>query len=290
MNMEQLREDLESIQLPNIDITQRVLQHIRTHKQRNKRNQRITAAVIILVFTAVTLQFQQITAVAESFYRTIRISLNNDVLIINSLSTIPFEVEGLVWVGSKREGNRVGTKYYSSIMDAEDELNIRILRNALSADMNRLNRIPFIYFEANKNADLLFHSHFVGDLKDYTETIYENGDIRTSYKADNETVYQFPLSMKISFFTGGGENIDNDNWEFFNYKEQYVSPLNGITAYFMKHDGIIALGEVKSSLRLAAGEIDFAAVFVHDNLIYTISGNVPSDEMKRIIDAFIPSD
>ncbi|MGI2294059.1 hypothetical protein [Paenibacillus sp. GXUN7292] len=28
-------------------------------------------------------------------------------------------------------------------------------------------------------------------------------------------------------------------------------------------------------------------VFAHENLFYTISGNIPSSEMKKIIDSFV---
>ncbi|HCS72726.1 MAG TPA: hypothetical protein DIW17_02490 [Clostridiales bacterium] len=112
------------------------------------------------------------------------------------------------------------------------------------------------------------------------------GDLYYSYKADG-TVYKSPLDISVSFLTGSGEDMVNQNWEFFDYKEKYTSPTNGITAYLMKYGGGIALGEEQIKLRSAAGEADSVTVFVNDNLLYTISGNIPSDEMKRIVDGFI---
>lgn len=293
MNMELIREQLEGIETPEINLTHHdILNEIHARKNKRRSNLRIITIVAILFIAIGTTQYQQISAFAGSLYRNITFSLNNETLVIDNLGTIPIEIGELNWLGNrqnKREGTRVGSKDYTDINALEEELGVSILRNSISIDMSRHSRIPLVYFEKTNIAELIFHRHFIGDLKDYKETIAKNGDLSYSYKTD-DTVYKSPLSMVVSFLTGSGNDLENQDWEFFDYAEKYTSPINGITAYLMKYGGSIALGEEEIELRSAAGEADLVTVFVNDNLLYTISGNVPSDEMKRIVDGFIISE
>jgi hypothetical protein len=293
MNMELIRKQLEGIETPEVNLTHHdILNEIRARKNRRRSNLRIVAIVAVLFIAVGTTQYQQISAFAGSLYRNITFSLNNDTLVIENLGTIPIEIGELNWLGNrneKREGTRVGSKAYADINALEEELGISILRNSISIDMSRHSRIPFVYFEKTNIVELIFQRHFIGDLKDYKETIEENGDLSYSYKTDG-SVYKSPLDMSVSFLTGNGENLENNSWEFFDYEEKYTSPINGITAYLMKYGGSITLGEEEIELRLAAGEADSVIVFVDDNLLYTIAGNVPSDDMKRIVDGFIISE
>lgn len=287
MNIELIREQLKGIEVEEICMADEILNKIRARKQKRRLNLRVAAIIACLFISIGTIQFQQISAFAESLYRNIIISLNNDTIVINNLGTTPIELKGFSWLGSK--GTRIGTKYYPGIKAVEEELGISVLYNPISVDMNRHTQIPLIYFESRNIAELIFHRHFIGDLKNYNETILENGDLQYSYETD-DTIYKSPLSMTISLITGSGGDLENHNWEFFDYEEKYISPVNGITAYLMKYAGSIGLGDEKIALRSAAGETNSIIVFANDNLLYTISGNVPSDEMKRIVDGFIISD
>ncbi|GBG07657.1 hypothetical protein PAT3040_02213 [Paenibacillus agaridevorans] len=282
MNMELIRKQLEEITPPEMRFKQHVLQQIRIRRQIRKRNMQISAAVVLLVAIIGTVQFQQITAMAENVYRSIQILLHNETLVIdNNLEMIPIEVNGLTWVG--KQPNRVGYKSYTDINAAEDELKIKLLHNTMSNE----SAVDFGYFEKRNMAELLLRYFFIGDLKNFSETILENGDRQHRYSADHDTVYKSPVNMKVSFFTGRGAEYEMDNLDTYNYEEKYISPVNGITAYLLK-DTFQATSDESSLLMYAAGSItEKLTVFVHDNLLYTIYGNIPSSEMKKIIDAFV---
>ncbi|MEN6316200.1 MAG: hypothetical protein ABFD25_18360 [Clostridiaceae bacterium] len=285
MNMEQIREQMEGIQIREPIATQDILNKIRARRQKRKARLRVMTVAASLLIVIGAAQFQQISTFAQSVYRSIILSLNKDILDIGYLETIPAEIKGLSWVGGE-----VGSKHYSGIADVEEELGIRVLRNTLSIDMERHRNINLTFFKTGNVAKLNFHRHFIGDLKNYQETILDNGDLKYSYESDGNTLYKSPVSMTISFVTGGGADVEKGPWEFFDYEEKYLSPENNITAYLMKPSGSIIMGGKKIALREAAGEPGIIAVFVWDNLLYTLSGNIPSSEMKRIVDAFIVSD
>jgi outer membrane lipoprotein-sorting protein len=282
MNMELIRKQLEEITPPEMRFKQHVLQQIRIRRQNRRRHMLISAAIILLVVIIGTAQFQQIAAMAENMYRSIKLSLYNETLVIdNNVDRIPIEVEGLEWVG--KQSNRVGHKSYTDSHAAQDELKIKLLHNARSNE----SALNFLYFEKENRAELILRHFFIGDLKNFKETILENGDKRQSYSSDQETVYKSPIDMKVSFFTAKGAEYKMDNLDTYNYEEKYVSPVNGITAYLLK-DAFQATSDESSLLMYAAGSItEKLAVFVHDNLLYIISGNLPSSEMKNIIDAFV---
>ncbi|WP_127588980.1 hypothetical protein [Paenibacillus koleovorans] len=285
MNMELIRKQLEEITPPEMHFKQHVLHQIRIRRQNRKRHMQISAAVALLVIIIGTAQFQQIAAVAENVYRSIQISLhNNETLVIdNNLEMIPIEVNGLTWVG--KQPNRIGYKSYTdtNTNTAEDELKIKLLHNTMSNE----SMADFRYFEKRNMAELFLRYFFIGDLENFSETILENGDRQHRYSADRDTVYKSPVNMKVSFFTGRGAQYEMDNLDTYNYEEKYISPVNGITAYLLK-DTFQAASEESSLLMYAAGSItEKLTVFVHDNLLYTIYGNIPSSEMKKIIDAFV---
>lgn len=282
MDMELIRKQMEEITPPEICFKQQVLQQIRIRRQIRNRNMQICAAVVLLVAIIGTVQFQQITAMAENVYRSIQISLHNETLVIdNNLEMIPIEVNSLTWVG--KQPNRVGYKSYSDIKAAEDEFKIKLLHNTMSDE----SMVDFRYFEKLNMAELALDYFFIGDLKNFSKTILENGDRHYEYSEDNDTVYKSPVNMKVSFFTGRGVEYEMGNLDTYNYEEKYISPVNGITAYFLK-DTFQAASHERSLLMYAAGSItEKLTVFVHDNLLYTIYGNIPSSEMKKIIDAFV---
>lgn len=281
MNMELLRKQLEEIAPPETGFKQYVLQQIRIRRQIRKRNMQISAAIVLLVTIMGTVQFQQIRAMTENVYRSIQLLLHNETLVIdNNLEMIPIEVNGLTWVG--KHPNRVGYKSYTNVSAAENELKIKLLNNTMSNDAT----VNFGYFEKRNMAELLLHYFFIGDLKNFSETILENGDRQYRY-SNHDTVYKSPVNMKVSFFTGRGAEYEMDNLDSYNYEEKYISPVNGITAYLLK-DTFQATSDESSLLMYAAGGItERLTVFVHDNLLYTLYGNIPSSEMKEIIDAFI---
>ncbi|XID93881.1 hypothetical protein ACF3MZ_04970 [Paenibacillaceae bacterium WGS1546] len=281
MNMELIRKQLEEMNPPEIKIKQNVLHQIRIRRQNRKRHMQISAAVALFVVIIGTVQFQQIAAMAENVYRSIQLSLQNEILIIdNNLEMIPIEVHGLTWVGKKPI--RVGYKSYTDIHAALDELKINLLQNTMSNEP----AVVISYFEKRKVAELLLRHFFIGDLKNYSETILDNGERQYRYSAD-DTIYKSPVNMKVSFFTGRGAKHEMDNLDNYDYEEKYISPVNGITAYLLKNT-FQAESEEKSLLMYAAGSItDKITVFVHNNLLYTIYGNIPSSEMKKIIDSFI---
>lgn len=285
MNMEQIREQLEGIQIQESIAPQDILNKIRDRRHKRKVRLWGMAAAAILLFAIGAAQFQQISSFAQSVYRSIILSLNEDTLFIGYLETIPVEIKGLSWVG-----NEIGNKHYSDIADVEEELGIHILRNTLSIDMDRHQRINLTLIKSRNIAELIFPRHFIGDLKNYQETLPDNGDLQYSYESDDNTLYKSPVSMTISFVTGEGKDVEKRPWEFFDYEEKYVSPENGITAYLMKNSENITLGGEKIALRVAAGEPGIIAVFVRNNLLYSLSGNISSNEMKRIVDAFIMRD
>jgi hypothetical protein len=285
MNMEQIREQLEGIQIQESIAPQDILNKIRARRHKRKMRLWGMTAAAVLLFTIGAIQFQQISSFAQSVYRRVILSLNEDTLFIGYLETIPVEIKGFRWVG-----NEVGNKQYSDITDVEEELGVHILRNTLSIDMDHHRRINLTFFKSQNIAELIFPRHFIGDLKNYQETIPDNGDLQYSYESDDNTLYKSPVSMAISFVTGGSDDVEKRPWEFFDYEEKYVSPENGITAYLMKHTGSITLGGEKIALRAAAGDPGIIAVFVKNNLMYSLSGNIPSNEIKRIVDAFIMSD
>lgn len=285
MNMEQIREQMEGIQIQEFIAPQDILNKIRVRRQKRKVRLRGMAVAASLLIAIGAVQFQQISAFTQSVYRSVILSLGKDTLYIGYLQTIPSEIKSLSWIGGK-----VGIKDYSGIADAEEELGIHVLRNTLSIGMDRHRRINLTFFKTGNVVELKFDRHFIGDLKNYQETILDNGDLRYSYESDDDTLYKSPVSMTVSFVTGGGNDVEKRPWEFFDYEEKYVSPENNITAFLMKHSGSIMLGGEKLALRAAAGEPGISAVFVRNNLLYTLSGNIPSSEMKRIVDAFIVSD
>lgn len=286
MNIELIRKQLEEINPPEIKIRQNVLQSIRIRRQKRKRQMQISAAVALLVVIVGTVQFHQIAAMAENVYRNIQISLNNEILIIDdNLEMIPIEVKGLTWVGS--QPNRVGSKYYTNINTAEDELKINLLQNTMSHDSANQRAVTLLYFEKRSMADLLLGEFFIGDLKNFSETILENGDRQSSYSTDQDSIYKSPVKLRVSFFTGRGANYETDNWDIYDYEEKYISPVNGITAYLLTDTFQITSGEKSLLIYAAESTTDKITVFVHDNLFYTISGNIPSSEMKKIIDSFV---
>lgn len=287
MKMELIRKQLADIKPPLVDIKQNVLQQIRIRRRNRRRRIQIsvTAAVLLLAILGTT-QFHQIAAVAENLYRNIQLSLNNESLIINNnMGTIPIRVDDLTWVGSKP--NRVGMKQYSDIHAAETELKLNVLRNTMSYEPVLKRQIPFSYFEKRKMGELILNDLFIGDLRNFKESILENGDRQVTYSSDHNTIYKSPVSMKVMFFTGGGANYEADNLDVYNYEEKYISPVNGITAYFLRDTSQIASNEERLLIYAAGTKTDAVTVFVHGDLFYTISGNVPSEEMKQIIDSFV---
>ena len=147
--------------------------------------------------------------------------------------------------------------------------------------------VTFVYFEKRKMAELLLGEFFIGDLKNYNEIYLENGDRQSSFSTDHNSIYKSPIKMRVSFFTGRGANYETGNWDIYDYEEKYISPVNGITAYILTDTFQIASGEKKLLLYAAGNTTDKITVFAHDNLFYTIYGNIPSSEMKKIIDSFV---
>ncbi|MFD0710985.1 hypothetical protein [Paenibacillus sp. GCM10027626] len=286
MNMEIIRKQLEEINPPEINIRQNVLHQIRTRRQNRKRHMKISAVVALLVVIIGTVQFHEIAAMAENVYRNIQISLNNEILVIDdNLEMVPVEVKGLTWIGS--QPNRVGSKHYTDINAAEDELRIKLLQNTMSYESAIQRQVPFLYFEERNIAQLLLGDLFIGDLKNFSETILDNGDRQLSYSTDHDSIYKSPVSMRVLFFTGGSINYGTDNWDIYDYEEKYISPVNGITAYLLTNTFQVESGEERLLIYAANNTTDKITVFVHDNLFYTISGNIPSSEMKKIIDSFV---
>lgn len=232
------------------------------------------------------IQFERVIVVAENIYRNIHIALNDNTLVIdNGFEAIPIEVDNLAWVGEK--DRRVGTKYYTDIYEAENELSINMLENTMRYKSTHQRDVPFIYFEESQIAKLLFSNYIIGDLENYNETLLENGDWQSSNSIDKEAIYKSPVSMSVMFFTESGENHQLNNLDQYNYEEKYTSPSNNITAYLLKGSFQFSSSD-ETLLSYAADTItDKITVFVHDNLFYTISGDIPSSEMKKIIDSFV---
>lgn len=282
MNMELIRKQLAEMTAPDMPLKQQVLHQIQIRRHNRKRHIQLSAAAVLFVVIMGVLQFQQLAAMAENIYRSIQISFQNETLVIdNNLEMIPIEVNGLTQVG--KQPNRVGYKSYTGINAAENELKIKLLPNTMSNE----SPVDFRYFEKRKVAELLLRDIFTGDLKNFNVTILENGDRQSRYHADQDSVYKSPVSMKVLFFTGRGAEYEMDNLDTYSYVEKYISPVNGIAAYLLK-DTFQATSEENSLLMYAAGGItERVTVFVHNNLFYTIYGNIPSSEMKKIIDAFV---
>lgn len=286
IKMELIREQFADIQPPQVDIKRNVLLQIQIRKRNRRRRMQILAAASLLVVILLAVQFPRIAVVAENLYRNIQLSLNNGSLVIhNDMKAAPIKVDDLTWVGSKP--NRVGMKQYGDIHAAETELKIRVLHNTMSYEPVLKRQIPFSYFEKQKMGELLLNDLFIGDLRNFKESILENGDRQATYSADHTTIYKSPVSMKVMFFTGGGANYEANNLDVYNYEEKYISPVNGITAYFLRDTSQIASNEERLLTYAAGDRTDAVTVFVHDQLFYTISGNIPSDEMKQIIDSFV---
>ncbi|GIP32031.1 hypothetical protein [Paenibacillus sp. J2TS4] len=290
MRMEFIREQLEEIHPPELDIKPSVLQQIQirkqNHKRRIKRRIQISAAAALLVIIIGTAQFNQVMAIAENVYRNIQIPLKNEILVINDdLEMVPIKVGNLTWVGKKPK--RVGSKLYTDIIAAEDELKINVLQNTMSYESVARRQVPFLYFEERNIAQLLLGEFFIGDLKNFSETILDNGDRQLSYSTDHDSIYKSPVSMSVLFFTGKGANYETDNWDIYDYDEKYISPVNGITAYLLTNTFQVESGEERLLIYAADNTTDKITVFVHDNLFYTISGNIPSSEVKKIIDSFV---
>lgn len=286
MNMKLIREQLEEINPPEINIKQNVFHGIRIRRHHRKRRMQFSAAVVMLFIIMGILQFPQVIAMAENVYRNIKLSLNNEMLVVDdNIDLIPIEVSGLTWVGS--QPNRVGMKYYSDMNEVEDELGIKRLQSTMSIESIHHRQIPFLYFEERKMAQLLLGEIFIGDLKNFNETIMENGERQFSYNTEYDSIYKSPVSMRIMFFTGRGADYETGHWDIYDYEEKYLSPVNDITAYLLTNTFQIASGEERLLVYTAEATTEKIAVFVHDNLFYTISGNVPSTEMKKIIDSFV---
>jgi len=286
MNMELVRKQLEEISLPEIEVKQNVLHRIQMRRQKRKRHMRISAAIVLLVVIIGTLQFHQIAAIAENVYRNIQITLNNEILVIDDqLETIPIEVKGLSWVGSQPK--RVGSKSYTDLNAAEDELKINLLKNTMSYEFTNPRAVTLLYFEERNIAQLLLGEVFVGDINNFSETIIENGDRQSSYSTDQDSIYKSPVKMKVLFFTGAGASYDTDNWDIYDYGEKYVSSVNGLTAYILTDTFRLTSSERNLLTNAAGSTKDKISVFVYNNLFYTIFGNTPSSEMKKIIDSFV---
>ncbi len=123
------------------------------------------------------------------------------------------------------------------------KLKISSLRNPNSIELNRFMLINLVYFESDNRAELIFPRHFIGDLKDYQEVKTENEGLYYSYQTDDQTVYKSPLKMRIIFFAAAGNSFIDHSLIFYDYKEKYQSPVNGITAYLMKNSGHVAFSE-----------------------------------------------
>ncbi|NLC42840.1 MAG: hypothetical protein GX783_01005 [Clostridiales bacterium] len=288
MNMKDVRRQFEDMEVQQHDFTTDVMNRIQIRSKKRKVRLRIATIAIALIITIGATQFQHISAYANSIYRNIAIRLNNDMIILDDLDSIPIEIKDVNWLGHKK-GNRAGVKSYASIEEAEEELKINILTNSISRSDIYHFGISFMYFENINKAELSFSNHFIGDLKGFKEIITEENNLRISYTADETTLYQSPLSMKITFLTGIGRDFENIDWESFDFEEKYISSTNGIAAYLMKYVPEFELNEDQTALRAAAGESANAktALFVHENLLYTISGDAPFEEFKRIVDSFI---
>lgn len=284
MNKAHIRKQLEDITLPDYSVKEQVLQQIQIRKHQRKVHKQICAAVVLLIVIIGAAQFQQLAAAAEKAYRSIQLSLHNETLTIATpLHTIPIEVDGLTWVG--KQPNRVGDKSYPDITAAEEELQIKLLPNTMSR--STASGVGFVYFEKHHMAQLIRNDIFIGDLKNFRETLAENGDVHRSYRTDHDSVYKSPVSMKVAFFTGSGAAYEMDNLETYHYEEKYTSPVNGITAYLLS-DTFQASTKTHTLLLNAAGRMNGRlTVFVHDHLLYILYGNIPSAEMKTIIDAFV---
>lgn len=286
MNMEFIRRQLQEINPPEINIKQHVLEQLRNRRKNRKRHMQISAVIALVVVIFGTTQFNNIVVMAENIYRKIQISLNNEIFIThNNLEMVPIEVKDLTWIGSKP--NRVGSKYYTDISAAEAELGISLLQNTMSYEFAAQRQVPLLYFEERNIAQLILGEIFIGDLKNFNETILFNGDRQLSYSTDHDSIYKSPVTMNVLFFTGRGTNYVTENWGIYDYEERYRSPVNGITAYLLTNTFQVESGQNRLLIYAANNTTDKITVFVHDNLFYTISGNIPSYEMKKIIDSFV---
>lgn len=287
MNMEHIREQLKEIQVPDSNVKKEVLQEIKKRSIKRKRRIKITSIVALFVIIIGLTQFERVKVVAENLYRTIHIALTDDTLVIdNPFEAVPVKVGQLDWIG-KNKDQRVGMKEYTDVYEAEEELKINILENTMRYESVYQRGVPFIYYENHQMVELLFNYYSIGDLKDFHETVLENGDSQFSYSIKEDGIYKSPVSMRVMFFTETGANYQLNNMEDYNYEEKYTSPLNGITAYILKDTVQAASSEQKMLSYVAGTTTDKITVFVHDNLFYTITGNIPTSEMKTIIDSFI---
>lgn len=290
MNMDQIREQLEGINLQSNISARTVLHEITVRKDKRKKKKQLIAVVALLAVILCAVQFQQISAFAESLYRELVVALRKDTLVFENFEFIPVEIRNLNWISSGEHGKRIGEKRYDSIETAEDELKISILRNPNSIELNRYMLINLIYFESDSRVELIFPRHFIGDLKDYQETKLENGDLYYSYQADDQTTYKSPLTMKIIFFAAAGDSFTNHSWTFFDYEEMYQSPASNITAYLMKDAGRVAFSGQELKLYDAATETKRIAAFAQNNLLYVIEGNTSVNEMRHLVDTFVISE
>lgn len=78
---------------------------------------------------------------------------------------------------------------------------------------------------------------------------------------------------------GGGVHLAPTQ-RLFEQTNDYIE-CHSITLLLLKHTK-----EERLLVYSVESTTEKIAVFVHDNLFYTISGNVPSTEMKKIIDSF----
>ena len=286
MNMNQIREQLDDIDLQSNLSAQAVLREITIRRDKRKKSKQMIVLVVFLAVSLCAVQFQQISTFAGSLYRDIVLTLKDDKLVIENFEFVPVEIRDINWISSGERGKRIGEKRYDNIEAAENELKLNILRNPNSIGLDRYMLINLVYFEADNRVELILPRHFIGDLKDYQEARLENGDLYYSYQADDQTAYQSPLTMKIIFFAAAGDSYANHSWTFFDYEEMYQSPVSGITAYLMKDSGRIAFSEQELKLYEAATETKRVAAFVQNNLLYIIEGNTNASEMKHLVDTF----
>lgn len=288
MDMKEIRKQMEEIQLPVVDIKSDVLQQIKRRQIKRKRRIKIFSAIAAIVAITCLTQFERVAVVAENMYRNINVTLNDTTLIIdNEFQAVPIEIKDLNWVGSKWRG-RYGGKDYPTIQDAENELKINLLKSEMGFIESPYPwGIPFAYFEKDGLAMLTFGDYIIGDLMNYTVIASEEGDsVDTSYDTEG-TIYKGTVSMRVMFFTESGKDYALQNMEEYNYEEEYISKNNGIRAYIFKNGTQYASDEEGMLNFMIRDTTENVTVFVHNNLLYKLSGDIPTTEMKKIIDSFV---
>ncbi len=107
MNMKDVRRQFEDMEVQQHDFTTDVMNQIQIRSKKRKVRLRIATIAIALIITIGATQFQHISAYANSIYRNIAIRLNNDMIILDDLDSIPIEIKDVNWLGHKK-GNRAG--------------------------------------------------------------------------------------------------------------------------------------------------------------------------------------